>query len=103
MLSFLRVLAAALLLGAAIAGVYDATRWLAGTGSVSTSLLDHWKNLAPSLLASAQTGVQRFAHPLVWDGIAKLLALPAWAVLGGLGVLVGYAGRRRRRINVFAN
>jgi len=40
----------------------------------------------------------------VWDlVIGKLLLLPAWSLFGALGMLAAYAGRRRRRTNVFAN
>jgi hypothetical protein len=35
--------------------------------------------------------------------IQRLLLLPTWAVFGTLGLLAAYAGRRRRRVNVFAN
>ena len=31
------------------------------------------------------------------------LRLPAWVVLGGLGLIFGYIGRKRRAVNVFAN
>jgi len=104
MLTFLRVLAAIFLLIAVIAGVYDATRSLAADRLVMASLLEHWSNIAPSLLAAAQGAVRRSASPLVWDqGIAKLLQLPAWSVFAGPGLLLAYAGRRRRRVNVFAN
>ena len=43
-------------------------------------------------------------HPLVWEtAVRPLLLLPAWALFGGLGFLLAYIGRRRRRVNVFAN
>ena len=48
--------------------------------------------------------VGRATHPLVWEmGVRKLLAVPTWAVFAVLGLLCAYAGRRRRRVNVFAN
>jgi hypothetical protein len=104
MLAFLRFLAAVLLLIAVIAGVYDATRSLAAHAPVMTSLSDHLTKLVPGVLASARDAVRKSTHPLVWDaGIAKVLLLPAWIVFGALGVLAAYAGRRRRRTNVFAN
>jgi hypothetical protein len=105
MLVFFRFLAATLLLVAAIAAVYDATRTLAGgSGLVVTSVLEHWQTLAPSLLSTAEGAVKRATHPLVWTaGIGRLLSLPTWAVFATLGLLFAYAGRRRRRVNVFAN
>ena len=50
-----------------------------------------------------QAAVKR-VHPLLWDaGLGQLLQVPATAFFLVLGVLLAYAGRRRRRINVFAN
>ena len=103
MLAFFRFLAALFLLIAVIAAVYDATRTLGADRLVVTSLLEHWSTLAPTLLNTTQGAVKRI-HPLVWDvGLAKLLQLPAALVLATLGILFAYAGRRRRRVNVFAN
>jgi hypothetical protein len=104
MLAFFRFLAGTCLLIAVIAAVYDGTRSLAAGSLATTSLLEHWSRIAPALLASAQSGVGRALHPLVWDmGLRRLLLMPAWAAFAALGVLFAYAGRRRRRINVFAN
>jgi hypothetical protein len=48
--------------------------------------------------------VQRRSHPLVWDyGVAQILRVPTWGLFGLLGLLLGYAGRRRRRVDIFAN
>jgi hypothetical protein len=41
---------------------------------------------------------------LVWDlALGKALLLPAPLVFLAIGVLFAYVGRRRRRVNVFAN
>ena len=104
MMIALRFLAGVFLLVAVLAIVHDGTRTIAANSLVTTSLLEHWSKLAPSSLAGAQGAVQRYTHPLLWDPvIRKLLQLPTWALFAGLGVLFAYAGRRRRRINVFAN
>ena len=104
MLAFFRFLAGTFLLIAVIAAVHDGTRSAATGGLVMTSLLEHWSRIAPGLLASAQSGVVRSMHPLVWNvGVSKLLAVPTWALFATLGLLLAYAGRRRRRVNVFAN
>jgi len=103
MLPFFRFLAGVFLLVAVIAAVYDGTRSLAVGSLVMTSLLEHWSKLAPTLLAAAQSGVQRATHPLVWDMVRKLLTVPAWALFAAAGMVLAYAGRRRRRVNVFAN
>jgi hypothetical protein len=103
-LAFLRFLAGVLFLVAVIAAGYDATRSLAAHRPVTTSLFEHASKLTPALLGSARDTVRRSTHPLVWDvGIAKVLMLPTWSVFGALGLLAAYAGRRRRRTNIFAN
>ena len=104
MLAFFRFLAAAFLLIAVFAGVYDGTRTLAADRLVTTSLLEHWSTLAPTLLNTTQSAVKRSTPPLVWDlGLGKALLLPAPLVFFAIGVLFAYIGRRRRRVNVFAN
>lgn len=104
MQALLRILASAFLIVAVIAAVHDGTQTLA-TGRVTmTSIVEHWSRIAPGLLASAQSGVGRTLHPLVWSmGVRPLLQVPSWAVFAVLGFLCAYAGRRRRRVNVFAN
>jgi len=104
MLAFFRFLAAVFLLIAVFAGVYDGTRTLAADRLVTTSLLEHWSTLAPTLLNTTQSAVKRSTHPLVWDlALGKALLLPAPLVFFAVGVLFAYIGRRRRRVNVFAN
>jgi hypothetical protein len=103
MLGILRFLAGVMFVIAVLAAVYDGTRSIAADTLVTTSLLEHWSKLAPSALAAAKSGVAR-SHPLVWElGVRKLLLLPTWLVFGLLGLVLAYAGRRRRRVNVFAN
>ncbi len=104
MLAFFRFLAAVFLLTALIAAVYDGTRTLAANHLVTTSLLEHWTVLAPALLNTVQDAVKRATHPLVWDlGLGRLLQVPAALFFCVIGIAFAYAGRRRRRINVFAN
>ena len=105
-MGFLRFLAGVLLLIAVIAGIYDATRALDSKGGeiAMTSLGEQWAKVAPLSHKNAQAAVRRYTHPFVWDGlIQRLLSLPTWAVFVSLGLLAAYAGRRRRRVNVFAN
>jgi hypothetical protein len=105
-MSFLRFLAGILLLVAVIAAIYDGTRALESKGGemAMTSLGEQWLKVAPVSHKNAQAAVRRYTHPIVWDGlIQRLLLLPTWAVFAGLGLLAAYAGRRRRRVNVFAN
>lgn len=100
----LRLIARPLLLLAVVALVYDGTSTIAGgSGLVVTSLADHWKGFhAPSLLA-LQAMVNKL-HPLAWEsGALRLLKLPAWAVIGAIGLLLAAIGRKRRRVNVYVN
>jgi hypothetical protein len=104
MLLFFRFLAGVFLLVAVIAAVFDGTRSLAAGSMVTTSLVEHWSSIAPATLSGAQATVSRVTHPLVWDlGVRKLLQVPTWALFAVLGLLFAFAGRRRRRVNVFAN
>jgi hypothetical protein len=105
-MGFLRFLASVLLLVAVIAAIYDGTRKLESREGefTMTSLGEQWSKVAPISYKNAQAAVRRYTHPLVWDGlIQRLLLLPTWAVFGSLGLVAAYAGRRRRRVNVFAN
>jgi len=104
MMAFLRFLAGAFLLVAVIAAVNDATRSLAANRVVTTSSYEQWSKLAPASLAAAQASVQRKTHPAVWNmGVRPILQLPTWGLLGLLGLILAYAGRRRRRVNIYAN
>jgi hypothetical protein len=101
----LRFLAAVLLMVAVFAAANDVTRSLqAGEQVPSVSTYEHWSRLAPVTLTAARNAVQRNTHPLVWDPVlVSLLRLPAWALFGVAGALLGYAGRRRREVKIFAN
>ena len=105
-MGFFRFLAGVLLLVAVVAGINDGTRALESKGGeiAMTSLGEQWSKVAPLSHKNAQGAVRRYTHPFVWDGlIQRLLLLPTWAVFASLGLLAAYAGRRRRRVNVFAN
>jgi hypothetical protein len=100
----LRFLAGAFLLIAVIAAVNDFTLSQSADKAVTVSAYEHWSKLAPVTLAATKGAVERRAHPLVWTwGIAPLLQLPAWGLLGLLALICAYAGRRRREVNIFAN
>jgi hypothetical protein len=104
MKALIRFLAGIFFLVAVIFAVYDATR-AQSTGRVSfVSVSQTWSGASPGSLKSAQESVQRRTHPIVWSwGVAPVLELPAWALLGLLGLLLAYAGRRRRQVNIYAN
>ena len=102
--AFLRFLAACLLLVAVIAAVDDITRSRSAGHAIVTPAFDHWAKLAPATFNSARVAVQKGTHPVVWDyGVRGALKLPTWALFGLVGLLLAYAGRRRRRVNIYAN
>ena len=102
-LTAMRYLAQPLLLVAVIALVYDGTRTLAGGGGIiTTSTLEHWQALAPASLAGAKAAIAPKA-PFLWDWIVRLLALPAWLLIGAVAVALSYAGRKQRKVDVCAN
>ena len=102
--SVARIVAVPLLIIAVIALVTDVTRIMNGTSIRFATVNEHWTRLAPQSLTAAKVFVQKSTHPLVWDqGVQSLIAMPAFAMFGILGGVVGYLGRRRRRVNVFVN
>ena len=104
MTAFLRFLAGCFLLAAVIAAVDDFTRSQAAGRTVIASASEHWQRVSPASFNNARSAVQRRSHPLVWDyGVAQILRVPTWGLFGLLGLLLGYAGRRKRRVDIFAN
>ena len=101
----LRMIARPLLLLAVIALVYDGTRTLAGgSGIVLTSLVEHWQGLAPTTLEGVKMLIVKRLGTAAWDGgLLRLLKLPAWLVIGVLGLSLAYIGRKRQKVNVFVN
>lgn len=104
-MAVLRVLAGFFLLFAAIALAADVTRTLNGNGGwVITSFAGHWRSFSPQMFAAAQKTVSTSLHPFVWDPvIVRLISLPAWFLLGAIGLTLGYLGRQKRRVNIFIN
>ena len=103
-MAFLRAFAWFLLLVAVIVLTNDLTRAAGGVGGFMVSSLSHWKETSPGSLATASTFVQKSLHPTLWDPVmVRVLILPAWILLGSLGLLLAVLGRRKRRVNIFAN
>lgn len=104
-MTVLRFLAGLCLIAALIAFVADATRPLSGLGRFApTTLGQLWEEAAPTSLAAARTAISRSVSPAAWSTLSALmLKLPTFIVLGVIGVLLGWLGRRRRRINVYTN
>ena len=103
-MAVLRALAWICLLIAMIALVGDLTRANTGGPMVMTSSLAHWKSMAPQSLAAFSGFVQKLVHPALWDPVmTRVLLLPAWLLIGAIGVIMAVLGRRKRRVNIFAN
>jgi hypothetical protein len=100
----LRFLSGLFLLVASIALISEATRAQQGVpGAPFTPFLSQLMESAPQTLAGLQRSL-RNVHPALWDPVMKsVLSAPAWVSLGGVGLVLGWLGRRRRRINVFTN
>lgn len=101
----LRFVARPLLLLAVVALVYDGTRTLAGgSGIVLTSFAEHWQTIAPRSLTALQGFISRIISPGAWDGgVMRLFGLPAWLIVGALGLLLARLGRKPQRAKVFIN
>jgi hypothetical protein len=83
--------------GALVAIVVDAARSIGASALTMTPLGAALFTLAPSSLVAAQEFVQQKIGGWVWDPLIQwILLLPTWAVLGAIGFLLTYLGRRRR-------
>ena len=101
----LRFIASLFFLVAVIALVADATKPLSGLGPfAATPVAKHITDFAPATLQAAKGAISSATAPWVWDyGIAGILRIPTFVLFGVLGLIAGYAGRRRRRVNIYAN
>ena len=101
----LRLLGSWFLISAMVAFVYDGTKTMGNPEAwVITSLYDYWSSLHPLSLHGVKSAIETNLHPFVWDPIlTSLLGLPGWLLLGGIGVLLFYLGRKRTRLNIYTN
>ena len=101
----LRFIGALFLLGAVIALTADVSRMSRAPQQARfSSLLKHWSDFAPQTLAATQKAVQTKVHPLLWDPVIRLpLSVPAWISITALAAVCFYAGRPRRRVEIFIN
>ena len=101
----LRIIGIWFLLVAMVALTVDGTQSLATSdGWVATPLGQHWFQLHAASLNTFQAAVERHVHPYLWDPmLINLLQIPTWMLFGGLGLLIYWLGRKRRRLEVFSN
>jgi hypothetical protein len=104
MIGFLsRVVGLWFVAGALVALVIDATKSIAASNVVVTPLGMAWSTLNMASLMSIQEFVQRSIEPTLghwlWDPtIQWILLLPTWAVLGAIGFVLTWLGRRRAKV-----
>jgi hypothetical protein len=104
MTALLRFLAGFLLIVAVILAVSDATRVSEDPQGKALTMQQMWSTVSPTSLSNAQAAVQRYTHSAIWQwSVLKVLQLPAWTLFGFVGLVLAYLGRRRRRVNVYAN
>lgn len=75
----------------------------AGSGGGSSTAA-HWHALSPSSYAAFAASVTRKLGAWAWNPLlSSILALPAYVLFGCLAAIFGFAGRRRRVVNVYVN
>ena len=95
-----------LIAGALVALVVDATKTIAASALTVTPLGLAWASVNPASLMSVQQFFQQKVEAYVghwlWDPLIQwILLLPTWVILGALGFLLTYLGRRRKRKAVY--
>ena len=101
----LRALAGVFLIVAAVALASDAGPVSPGAPKSfqPTAVVAHWQQIAPSSLDATRTFLTKRTKPWVWDALSAPLRLPTFVFFSGLGLVFGYFGRHRRRVEIFVN
>ena len=91
-----RILGWFLILGALVVVAMEAYAWLdRGTYHIMAAG-ELWYKESPNTLNLLQVVVQRYIAAFLWDyAIRPVLLMPAWLVLGVLGILCLFIFRRR--------
>lgn len=101
----LRVLAGVSIVAASVALASDAgPAGLNGRVDLKpTPVLSHWQQFAPRSLETTRGFVQKRLRPWIWDAVSAPLHLPSFLFFFLLGLVLGYLGRHRRQVAIFAN
>jgi hypothetical protein len=76
--------------------VVDGTRSIAGGEITLTSLRETATMIAPAKFALLQPALEKKLGLWAWNPVATLfLSIPTWIIVGGLGLLLVLATRRR--------
>ena len=93
---FLRLIGWLLILVALGLLVHEGILWLDGDNWTIVSANDRWTELHPDSLAAVDNAA-RGLSPLASDAFRTAMGWPAWAVVGGIGLLlIAIASTRRR-------
>ena len=68
-----------------------------------TSVVQNWQRFSPSSLEATRSFLTKRARPWVWEAFSAPLRMPTFVFFALLGLMFGYLGRRRHRVNIFAN
>jgi hypothetical protein len=83
--------------------VYDGIRSISDGGLLFTKASDVWVVVHDRSLQASQAYVEQHANPDVWTlGVAPVLAQPASAVFGVLGVVLIVLGRKKKPLIGYA-
>jgi hypothetical protein len=78
--------------------VIDGTKSLGANTLIYTSLADLWTRVHPPSMAAVETFFEsRFFADLLDAALQAMLAYPAFAVFGIVGIVLALAGRKPRR------
>ena len=97
-----------LIAGALVALVVDGTRTIANSQLEIYTFGEFWKFVSFSSLQAAerfiQNEIETYTGHWLWNPLIMwILLLPTWLVLGLLGALLVYVGRKRRTTVAYAS
>jgi hypothetical protein len=101
----LRGLAGVCLIVAAVALASDmGTATMGGQRSIEpTPVVRHWQTFGAHSLELTRSFLTKRTRPWVWEAVSTPLRMPTFVFFTLLGLAFGYLGRRRYRVNIFAN
>ena len=100
---FLRFLGLFCLAAAFILVIYDGLKSIAGSSLSITSVRMLWDIINAGSLIRLEPVIKTYAHGLLWDPVmVSILALPSWALIGALAVVLMLLGRRRKPLIGYA-
>ncbi len=82
----------------------DGTKSLASEEIVITSLEEFWMEVHSKSFDAFQVAAEGYLPAFLNDTLLdSVLSFPLWVILGVLGVLLSWVGRKRTRTSVFIN